>query len=94
MTADPLVGDDARLIATGGYRRILPPWQPTALTATPTLLLTPAGPALTGPTGADRPAWPGEHRSAELTGDPLEILGADAAATARLVHDRLAAATR
>ncbi|WP_329562466.1 type I polyketide synthase [Kitasatospora sp. NBC_01266] len=94
VTADPLVGDDARLIATGGYRRILPPWQPTALTATPTLLLTPAGPALTGPTGADRPAWPGEHRSAELTGDPLEILGADAAATARLVHDRLAAATR
>ncbi|MER5640661.1 SDR family NAD(P)-dependent oxidoreductase [Kitasatospora sp. NPDC002227] len=92
VTGDPLVGDDNRLLATGGYRRILPDWRPAALTATPTLLLTPAGPALTGPAGAERPAWPGEHRSTELTGDPLEILGADAAETARLVHDRLTTA--
>ncbi|MCX4750304.1 SDR family NAD(P)-dependent oxidoreductase [Kitasatospora sp. NBC_01287] len=91
VTGDPLVGEDARLIATGGYHRILPPWQPTALDSTPTLLLTPAGPALTGPTGADRPRWPGAHRAADLTGDPLEILGTDAAATARLVQELLAA---
>jgi pimeloyl-ACP methyl ester carboxylesterase len=85
VTADPLVGDDGRLITTGGYHRLLPAWSPDAL-ATRTLLLVPAGPAVTGPVGGQRPAWPGSHDTLTLPGDPLEILGAAASDTASTVH--------
>jgi acyl transferase domain-containing protein/acyl carrier protein len=85
VTADPLTGDDERLIATGGYRHLLPAWAPQPLTA-PTLLLVPEGPAVTGDAGTARQPWPGPHDAATLPGDPLEVLGTGAAATAQAVH--------
>jgi acyl transferase domain-containing protein/acyl carrier protein len=84
-TADPLTAEDDRLIATGGYRALLPAWAPRALAA-PTLLLFPDGPALTGEVGAERRPWPGDYDTGTLPGDPLELLGSGAAATAEAVH--------
>ena len=90
IAGDPLIGDDTRLLATGGYRRLVPAWQPAALTATPTLLLGTLGSPLAGPDGLDRSAWPGAPESRDRAGDPLEVLGTDAADVARTVHDWLA----
>jgi acyl transferase domain-containing protein/acyl carrier protein len=73
--------DDARLIAMGGYRRILAGWRPTPI-ATPSVLLAASEPAWDPEGGPWRASWDPPHTLVEVEGNHFTMMSEYADSTA------------